>query len=88
MAGAAELHRRRREAGIWGEVARWRRGILLGAGALAAASVLTLLLTRPSSESQAESTTVLGIPSQWSEWVASGEQPGPGDLLTIERSES
>lgn len=86
-AATPELLRRQGTVGIWGELARWRRGILVASGALALAAIFTILLVRPATESTAERTALLGIPAQWSEWIQGDERPGPGDLLAVERSE-
>jgi hypothetical protein len=86
-AAEPELLRRRRAVGIWGEFARWRRGILVASGALAVASLLAIVLIQPPAESAEESNSVLGIPAQYASWIQGEEQPGPADLLELERSE-
>lgn len=86
-ASTPELLRRQQALGVWGELARWRRRILMASGALVAASIVTISVVRPQTASAKDTTHVLGIPTDWSEWIQSDERPGPGDLLKVGRSD-
>jgi len=86
-AARPELVRRQGALGLWGEFARWRRGILIASGGLAFASILVLGMMQPSTSTQSGLAETFGIPEVWAQWVESGENPGPGDLLSLERSE-
>ena len=87
-AATPELLRRQEAAlGLWGTFARWRRTILATSAALALASVLTLVLVEPQAGDSGEAGTILGLPDPWAEWVQNDAEPGPGDLLTVGRSE-
>jgi hypothetical protein len=96
LGGAAERLRGRRrdrgwglarEPGVWGLIAHWRRALLLASGVLAVASLLVLLLVKPESTSRSSWTEGLGIPQKVTQWIESGEQPGPGDLISANGGE-
>ena len=86
-AATPELLRRQGALGVWGEIARWRRAILVASGGLALASLLVLGMMQPSTSTESGLAETFGVPGEWARWVESGENPGPGDLLSVERSE-
>jgi len=85
-AATPELLRRQGALGLWGEFARWRRAILVASGGLALASILVLGIMQPSASTHSGLAETFGVPEAWARWVESGENPGPGDLLSLERS--
>lgn len=87
QAATPELLRRQNRLTLWGTFARWRRAIMVASSALALASVLVLVLIQPTTVTESGFAESLGIPQQWAEWIESGENPGPADLLDLERGQ-
>jgi hypothetical protein len=85
-AAAPELVRRRASTTIWGQIATWRRPILVGSGALALVAALVVVVVRPAATPPATLEEALGVPGQIAPWVQATERPSPGELLGTEWS--
>ncbi len=88
-AAGPELARRRLRYGrgvygLWSEIRAWRRPVLALSGAVALASVLVLLLVKPSGSSGFAEAA--GVPSAWAEWLQAGQNPAPADLIGLDGS--
>ena len=86
-AAASELVRRQASLTPWGQIARWRRPILSASGLLALASAAVVVLVHPSAKTQITVAEAFGVPSQVAHWVQATDNPTPGELLGLERSE-
>lgn len=87
QAATPELLRRQAKMSIWGAFAQWRRAILVASSGLAIVSIVVLALIRPTTSTEYTLAESLGIPQSWAASIERGENPGPGDILGLERSE-
>jgi hypothetical protein len=79
----------RRQAGLtpWGQIARWRRPILAASGLLALVSAIVVATVHPSTTAKTTLAEAIGVPNRVAQWMQATDDPSPGDLFGVERSE-